>query len=63
MNLFVFINLLILLAIKANSSSLSDSSFDETLFLVALKAIPFAFLTGGREYSKFEEIPPTLQSS
>jgi hypothetical protein len=51
MNLSVFINLLILLVIMANSSSLSESSSYETLLLVALKVIPFAFLTGGREYS------------
>jgi hypothetical protein len=55
LNLSFFINLLTFLAsmATASSSSLSVSSSEEALllFLAALRAIVFAFLTGGREYS------------
>jgi len=54
LNLSFFIRLPKFLAsIATASSSLSEFSSDETLafFLYALRAIVFAFLTGGREYS------------
>jgi hypothetical protein len=44
MNLSVFINLLIMLVIMANSSSLSESSSDETLLL---EGHPLCFLDWG----------------
>jgi hypothetical protein len=54
LNLLFFINRSKFLAnIATASSSMSESSLAETLvfFLDALRAMVFAFLTGGKEYS------------